>query len=117
MSLNAHPHSNEFYIHGESLWRLSKLSHPKKFIIKIYEKLFYFSKAQIVFLSNAAFEHFKNSFNPFELIPPDSFQSNEVLSCFNSLYSLFFDSISIEINLLNQKYFNFLGKNWTIDLY
>jgi hypothetical protein len=107
---NYHHSAANFFIQGEFIWRLSQLRNPKDYEIKIYEKVFYFTKAQLLFLSSAAFKHFKHNSNLFELIPPSSFQENEAISCFNSLYSLFFDSISIEINASNQSIFQFFGK-------
>lgn len=85
------------------------MNESKDYIIKIYDQEFSFTKPQFLLLSSSAFSYFKNNSDPFELVPPSAFDQNQVISCFSSIYLLFENSLSIEINSLNQKIFQFFG--------
>jgi hypothetical protein len=98
-----------FDIEGKLLQKLNQSSESNNYAIKISDKQFNYTKAQIALLSPIAFKFFIHHTGPFIIEIPSSFNHNDLLSCFKQLDSLFHSIKEITISTNNVKIFSFLA--------
>jgi hypothetical protein len=98
-----------FFIDGELLHKLDQSSEEKNWIIQIGDKQFQYTKIQIALLSPIGFKHFLHHENPFIIDVPSFLNSDDSVSCFDQLNSLFHSAKELIISVENVQYFSFLA--------
>jgi hypothetical protein len=78
-------------------------------MIKIADKQFKYSKIQVALLSPIAFKHFLHHENPFAIEIPSHLNSNDLVSCFEQLDSLFYSTNELKIPISNVTLFSYLA--------
>jgi enolase len=97
------------YIEGELLYKLNASTQESQYIVQVSNKQFKYNKTQIALLSPVAFKYFLHQNNPFILQIPSDFNSNEFISCFEQLNSLFYSTIELNLSVTNLKIFSHLA--------
>lgn len=99
-----------FHIEGILFHRLNQIKNPKTYCIKFGNKLYYYTKLQLFFLSLNAYEHFETSNDTFVIEEQLQFSSlsQDLVLCFNQLDSLFHSESEILLNSQNVPNFKIL---------
>lgn len=105
-----------FYNEGSQLHLINKSSNIQNYIIQVEDRQFQYSKLQIAFLSLRALSYFENTIAPFLISSPTDLDitSDELISCFMLLDSLFYSQSNIIVEEKNSLTFQHIADNLTI---
>jgi hypothetical protein len=106
--------SQKFFLIKSIFHQLDNLTKTseKTFEVRVCSKSFFFSKEQIIILSNSAFDYISTTKRSFDIeMPSDLYQINqyELVNCFNRLYLLFISDDSIQIDFRNVVIYKYLA--------
>lgn len=101
-----------FFIKSHEIHKLDKLLDEKDYVILIQERMFFFSKSQIAFLSISVMKHYYHFTFPFEIsLPSESkLTYSDLISSMVDLESLFHSKTNLIINDNNVESLKFLSE-------
>lgn len=108
--------NQDYSFGGQQIHRLYQINDQYVYHIKIGQKTYKYSKAQLSFLSINALKHFQHSKNSFLITCPEDpefsskFSLDDIMNCFDQIDSLFRQNIEIKITQQYILVYQFIGK-------